>query len=329
VTPPGHARHVRILFDRASSSMIKYCGGTFNEPFYRPEPMTETTSDEPRTAESLVFPHPEVLDGVLYAYLRRADRMGWSPYDLVGHEQVRQLARPERLTAEQRSAVLTVLFVEDHLPGYVAEYLRNMADPALPDAQHAFNRQALHYVFRWAAEEDRHAHVLEMYLTRCGLMTRAELDVALVRERKTAYVFPYDRLVESFIYLALQEKATHLYYRALERDVNEPLLKTLLRHMANDEASHAKFFYDLLVQCHRGDLGALVKKVGAVAREFRMPVQANLTNYRRQVLGLMRAAPSYRHADVLADLERAVGRAANGSCPDALALITPEGATPR
>jgi acyl-[acyl-carrier-protein] desaturase len=292
--------------------------------------MTELVSDRPTTAAPPLFPDPDVLDGVLYAYLRRADRMGWSPYDLVDHEQVRRLARPERLTDDQRSAVLTVLFVEDHLPGYVAEYLRNMADPALPDAQHAVNRRALHYVFRWAAEEDRHAHVLEMYMTRCGLMTRAELDAVLVRERKTAYVSPYDdRLVESFIYLALQEKATHMYYRALERDIDEPLLRTLLHQMANDEASHAKFFYDLLVGCHRGDLGALSKKVGAVARDFRMPVQANLTNYRRRVLGLMRSAPSYRHADVLADLERAVERAANGSRPDALSLILPGGTNPR
>ena len=34
-------------------------------------------------------------------------------------------------------------------------------------------------------------------------------------------------MVEGFIFLALQEKATHLYYRALARDVDEPLLKAI------------------------------------------------------------------------------------------------------
>jgi hypothetical protein len=289
--------------------------------------MTELSLDAPTKRASTsppLFPDPDVLDGVLHAYLRRADRMGWSPYDLVGHEQVRQLARPERLSDPQRSAVLTVLFVEDHLPGYVTEYLRHMTDPELPDAQFIVNRQALHYVFRWASEEDRHAHVLELYLTQTGLMTRPALQAELARERKTPYAFPYEDLVESFVFLGLQERATHLYYRALERDIDEPLLQAILHRMANDEASHAKFFYDLLLQCHRGDLDALSRKVSSVVRDFRMPVQANLTNYRRQVLGLMRAAPSYKHDDVLADLMRAVDRAAKGSSPEALALITPE-----
>ncbi|HEV3083616.1 MAG TPA: acyl-ACP desaturase [Gemmataceae bacterium] len=284
-----------------------------------PTPLGQRTADPP------LFPDPTVLDTVLYAYLRRADRMGWSPYDLVTHDKVRQLARVDRLSPEQRSAVLTVLYVEDHLPGYMAEYLRHMTGPELADAQHIVNRQALHFVFRWAAEEDRHAHVLEMYLTRTGLMTRAALDADLLRERKTEYHFPYDCLVESFIYLALQEKATHLYYRALAQDIDEPLLKVLLRHMANDEASHAKFFYDLLLKCQQGDLRALAKKVVAVARDFRMPVQTNLTNYRVQILGLMRAAPAYRHADVLANLQQALERAVAGREPEALSLVTPEG----
>jgi hypothetical protein len=287
--------------------------------------MPEATLPDQGTAAPPLFPEPAVLDTVLYAYLRRADRMGWSPYDLVAHEQVQSVARPERLSPDQRAAVLTVLYVEDHLPGYVAEYLRHLTDPDLPDAQHIVNRQFLHYVFRWAAEEDRHAHVLEMYLTRTDLMTRAALEADLLRQRKAAYHYPGGPLLESFIYIAFQEKATQLYYQALAQDMDEPLLKTLLRRMASDEASHGKFFYDLLLQSQRHDLGALAKKVVAVARDFRMPMQASLTNYRRQLLTLMRAAPHYRHADVFATLLQAVERAAGGVGPSALALVTPGG----
>ena len=75
------------------------------------------------------FPPPGVIDDVLYTYLRRADRMGWSPYDLVDAETLRTLARPERLSEVQLGAVKTVLLVEDHLPGYLSEYLRIMTDP--------------------------------------------------------------------------------------------------------------------------------------------------------------------------------------------------------
>src|SRR5258708_274557 len=270
------------------------------------------------------FPEAAVLDEVLYDYLRRADRMGWSPYDLVEDEQMRPLARPERLNESQRLAVKTVLFVEDHLPGYLSEYLRVMTDPDLPDDQHIINRQALHYTFRWVAEEDRHAHVLEMYLTKTGLITRPELEQEMLRERKTAYTFPYTQVEEGFIYLALQEKATHLYYPALAKDVDEPLLKSLLAKMGADEASHGAFFYDLLIKSNRGDLDALARKISAVANDFKMPVQNNLLNYRRQLLHMMRAAPSYRHPDVFADMMKAVERASQTYGREALTLITPE-----
>jgi hypothetical protein len=272
-----------------------------------------------------LFPNRAVLDEVLYDYLRRADRMGWSPYDLVNEEQMRDIARPERLSEVQRGAVKTVLFVEDHLPGYLSEYLRVTTDPTLPDDQYIVNRQALHYTFRWVAEEDRHAHVLEMYLTKSGLVSRDELEMDMLRERKTAYIFPYEtNMVDGFIYLALQEKATHLYYRALARDIDEPLLRAILTKMGADEASHGRFFYDLLIKCHKGDLDALSRRITAVANDFKMPVQNNLLNYRRQLIGMMRAAPSYRHPDVFTDMMNAVEKAAKECTTESLQLITPE-----
>src|ERR1700676_5261255 len=91
----------------------------------------------------LVFPDAKSLDGVLYDYLRRADRMGWSPYDLVDHETMPALARPERLSESQLSAVRTVLYVEDHLPGYLSEHLRLLTDPNVNDDQHIVNRKLL------------------------------------------------------------------------------------------------------------------------------------------------------------------------------------------
>jgi len=272
-----------------------------------------------------LFPNPSAVDAVVYDYLRRADRMGWSPYDLVDHEQVRTVARPERLNEAQRDAVKTVLFVEDHLPGYLSEYLRIMTNPDLPDDQYAVNRRALHFTFRWVSEEDRHAHVLEMYLTATGLATPAELEADMIRERKSAYIFPYEQdMTDAFIYLALQEKATHLYYRALAGSVDEPLLKTILGKMGADEASHAAFFYDLLVRSHAGDLDALARRVSKVSNDFKMPVQSNLRNYRRQLLGMMRAAPRYRHPDVFTDMMRKVDRAGRQYGRESMELVQPD-----
>src|SRR5688572_23529343 len=271
-----------------------------------------------------VFPEATVVDEVLYDYMRRADRMGWSPYDLVDQDNLEKIARPERISEVQLGAVKTVLYVEDHLPGYLSEYLRIMTDPDVPDEQQIVNRKALHYTFRWVAEEDRHAHVLEMYLTKTGLVPPAELEQDMLRERKTAYIFPYQQMAEGFIYLALQEKATHLYYRAQAKDLEEPLLKNILGKMGADEASHGAFFYDLLTRSFKGDLDALAKKVTTVANDFKMPVQSNLLNYRRQLLGMMRAAPSYRHGDVFADMMKAVERASQRYERESLQLITPD-----
>src|SRR6202142_2103679 len=103
---------------------------------------------DPAVAErkpAALFPDPTVLDAVLYDYHRRADRMGWSPYDLVEADQMRNIARPERLSEVQVAAVKTVLFVEDHLPGYLSEYLRIMTDPDMPDDQQIINRKVLHF----------------------------------------------------------------------------------------------------------------------------------------------------------------------------------------
>jgi hypothetical protein len=271
------------------------------------------------------FPNRTVLDEVLYEYLRRADKMGWSPYDLVDQQSIQNIARPDRLSDTQLSAVKTVLYVEDHLPGYLSEYLRNLTDPEVTDEQYILNRNTLHFTFRWVGEEDRHAHVLEMYLKKTGLVKPADLEAEMLKERKTAYMFPYPgQVMKGFVYLALQEKATHLYYRALAKDLDEPLLKTILTRMGADEASHGAFFYNLLIKCHKGDLDALARTVSAVANDFKMPVQSNLTNYRRQLLSLMRAAPSYRHPDVFTDMMTAIEKASKTYCSDNLTLVSPD-----
>jgi maltooligosyltrehalose synthase len=106
--------------------------------------------------------------------------------------------------------------------------------------------------------------------------------------------------------------------------VDEPLLKSILTKMGADEASHSAFFYDILIESFRGDLDRLAKQISAVAQDFKMPVQNNLLNYRRQLLGMMRAAPSYRHPDVFTNMMRAVDRAAKMTDRQSLTLISPD-----
>jgi hypothetical protein len=106
--------------------------------------------------------------------------------------------------------------------------------------------------------------------------------------------------------------------------LDEPLLKTILTRMGADEASHGAFFYNLLIKAHKGDLDKLARTVSAVSNDFKMPVQSNLINYRRQLLSLMRAAPSYKHPDVFADMMGAIEKAAKTYSRDNLNLVCPE-----
>jgi acyl-[acyl-carrier-protein] desaturase len=264
--------------------------------------------------ETLV-PDRAALDRVLEEYLTRARSSGWSPYDLVDKPELVALARPDRISPEQLSAVRTVLYVEDHLPGYLSEHLRLFTDTSLPDERQFINRTILRFSFNWAAEEDRHSHVLEMYLVNTGLMSREQLDADLMRERNKAFRFPYSEPVDTFIYLALQEHATLLYYQALSSAVEDPVLRNILKKMASDEARHRTFFFELITRGCSSDLDAIDK--------FDMPIQRSLDNYRRQVVTLMRAAPRYRQADVFDQMNNLLNRARRKHQESIAALVVP------
>lgn len=272
--------------------------------------------------ETLV-PDRAALDRVLEEYLTRARSSGWSPYDLVDRPELVALARPDRISPEQLSAVCTVLYVEDHLPGYLSEHLRLFTDTSLPDERQFINRTILRFSFNWAAEEDRHSHVLEMYLVNTGLMSRERLDADLMRERNKAFRFPYSEPVDTFIYLALQEHATLLYYQALSSAVEDPVLRNILKKMASDEARHRTFFFELITRGCSSDLDLLAERVARAIDKFDMPIQRSLDNYRRQVVTLMRAAPRYRQADVFDQMNNLLNRARRKHQESIAALVVP------
>ena len=272
--------------------------------------------------ETLV-PDRAALDRVLEEYLTRARSSGWSPYDLVDRPELVALARPDRISPEQLSAVRTVLYVEDHLPGYLSEHLRLFTDTSLPDERQFINRTILRFSFNWAAEEDRHSHVLEMYLVNTGLMSRERLDADLMRERNKAFRFPYSEPVDTFIYLALQEHATLLYYQALSSAVEDPVLRNILKKMASDEARHRTFFFELITRGCSSDLDLLAERVARAIDKFDMPIQRSLDNYRRQVVTLMRAAPRYRQADVFDQMNNLLNRARRKHQESIAALVVP------
>ncbi|MEA2663708.1 MAG: acyl-[acyl-carrier-protein] desaturase [Candidatus Eremiobacteraeota bacterium] len=242
-------------------------------------------------------------------YSAVADRKPWTS---VGATDWSRL-RPEKLTEEHASAVAFVTFIEDHLPGYVADYHRIFpVDASVPLDEFVHNRELYRFVVRWALEEDRHAHVLATYQVRAGLASADELRLRLAEEGLKPFSIGYTEPVQVFTYTLIQEKATQLYYQQLAAAVDEPVLKQILTDLARDESRHYGFFARLVETYVRAGGPALLPRIREVLANFRMPLATTLTNYWRWSLRVSDAAGGYDYTDAFASLVQVVRRAADG-----------------
>lgn len=196
------------------------------------------------------------------------------------------------------SAVETAMLVEDHIPGYGSEYIRLFSiTEDLSDEQAWKNRQMLHFVFRWVAEEDRHGHILELYLRHSGRRDPDKLTEMMVREGKKQYTAPHDHPTPLFAYTSLQEKATQIFYNCLRRAVDEPVLRDSLGMLAQDEARHCHFFSKMVIDAlmQPGEKTSLMIKEAMV--NFEMPLAHMLDHYKRKALQMIHAANGYNYME--------------------------------
>ena len=242
-------------------------------------------------------------------YSALADRKPWTSAAAVDWSAL----APERLTAEHASAVAFVTFIEDHLPGYVADYHRIFpVDASVSLDEFVHNRELYRFVVRWALEEDRHAHVLATYQVRAGLATADELRRRLATEGIKPFSIGYTEPVAVFTYTLVQEKATQLYYQQLAAAVDEPVLARILLDLARDESRHYAFFARLVETYVREGGPALLPRIREVLANFRMPLADTLNNYWRWSLRVADAAGGYDYTDAFAALVQVVKRAADG-----------------
>ena len=113
------------------------------------------------------------------------------------------------------------------------------------------------------------------------------------------------------VYTVIQEKATQVFYACLRDAVDEPVLKTVLTSLSQDEARHCGFFVDLLklyleMPGARNYAGIKEAVVG-----FKMPLYGMIDNYKRRSINMMRAAPGYHYRDAFSIIELALKRYAD------------------
>jgi acyl-[acyl-carrier-protein] desaturase len=242
-------------------------------------------------------------------YLTANDHIGYNRFTDFDWSALPDSVHQSSLKDLHVGAVETAMLVEDHIPGYASEYIRVfMLDEDRTDAEAWTCRQMLHFVYRWVAEEDRHAHCLELWLRNCGRRDEGALTALMVTEGKKHYTVPHEDPVQLFTYTTLQEKATQLYYSCLRSAVDEPILRSILGRLSQDEARHCHFFSQLALDALRSAGSRQIAQIREALEQFQMPLTMMLENYKRKAIQMNRAARGYDYRDALDHFSRLVKR---------------------
>jgi acyl-[acyl-carrier-protein] desaturase len=245
-------------------------------------------------------------------YLRKNDSVGYNRFEDFDWAGLKDSVADSKLTDVHVGAVETAMLVEDHIPGYGQEYTRIfMVNEERTDEEAWQCRQMLHFVFRWLAEEDRHAHCLELWLRHSGRRDPKALTDLMVFEGKKHYVAPSDNPTQLFTYTAIQEKATQLYYSCLRQSVDEPVLRSVLAKLAQDEARHCHFFSQMVRDALEQATARQVAEMKETLEHFSMPLATMMDNYIRKAIQMKRAARDYDFRDALEHFARLVKQVVN------------------
>jgi acyl-[acyl-carrier-protein] desaturase len=258
---------------------------------------------EPGTAPGDLLPYGTMHNMVDQAVSRSA-RASWTLED-IGWDGI----RPEALTEADRSAVRFITYIEDHIPGYLANFLDvfPVVGAELELERFAFNREYFRFLVAWTNDEERHASALTRYQVAAELATPEQLLLDLAEEGRKAFTLPYEHPVQSFTYTLVQEKATQLFYQRFRETTTEPVLRTLLNLLARDESRHFSFYSELVGSYLARDGAAAVPALRDVIATFRMPLAETMKGYWRWSLGVAEYA-AYDHTEAY----EAVVRLVNG-----------------
>jgi acyl-[acyl-carrier protein] desaturase len=154
--------------------------------------------------------------------------------------------------------------VELYLPDYTSKILHLIRA----------SRGRAWFQANWGYEESKHSLALEMWLTRSGARTDAEMrafeEEILARE----WNLPYDTPLEMIIYTVFQEYATKLNYQGLRRVARESgdaALDKVLALLARDEVGHFEFFKNGVLIHMEQDRDKVFEGLDRVISTFRMP----------------------------------------------------------
>jgi acyl-[acyl-carrier-protein] desaturase len=235
--------------------------------------------------------------------VRRCAARAWSLEDVSWNK-----VRPDDLTADDRSIVQLITYVEDHIPSYLSFLLS--AFPTTGDLDvvtYVQNRSYAGFLIAWAYDEEKHAAALTRYQICAGMADEEKLLKQLADAGRKPWGLPYEDPLELYVYAFLQEKATQLFYQRYQRVVREPLLKELLARLAMDEARHFGLYAKLVENCLKEAGPEALMGVKNVLGSFRMPLDGLLDGYWRMALA---AVDTVQHDHT--EAYNAIGRLVRG-----------------
>ena len=230
---------------------------------------------------SLLRPDNADLRAGLYRLYRdffdRAERKRrWSLADDIPWGQVNRAMDPA-----VTDVVESFCAVELYLPDYIAK--------ALPLIR--TNKGWAWFHANWGYEESKHSLALSDWLLRSGARTEEEMADLEATVFAHEWQLPQDSPVGMVIYAMVQELATWVNYRNLQRRVDErgdPALSYLLGLIALDERAHHAF-YRSVVQLLLGlDRQGTLEELRRVLLTFAMPAVYLLADSRQRVAAIKR-----------------------------------------
>lgn len=169
-------------------------------------------------------------------------------------------------------------------------YLPDYSSKILPKVRESKGR-AWFYA-NWGYEESKHSLVLGDWLLKSG--ARSEEYMADLEKKvfEREWNLPHDNHLGMLAYAMVQEEATFVNYRNLQRRTNElggdPALEKILNYLAIDEKAHHKFFRDCLRLYIDYDRPAVIEQLRRVMNEFQMPAIHDLLDDSRQRVAAIR-----------------------------------------
>jgi acyl-[acyl-carrier-protein] desaturase len=156
----------------------------------------------------------------------------------------------------------------------------------------------------WTAEEDRHGAIMHDYVRDSRILNTPELERMQFEYLKAGFepVFEKDPY-RIFVYTSLQERATQISHANTGKlaGQHEPLIGTVLSHVAKEEARHYVFYRSVFASVLKRDPDNAMVAAAAIMPSIDMP-GLNMPHF-REIADVIRRAGIYGPRDYLRIVE--------------------------